>query len=98
MITVLQSMSDEMICNMPENKDRRLHTLFNLYESMSHYLQYLKPWLFESVSLRMIELTLKAGLSAKSPLAFANFGASLMSSGHVTESCRLGECCKWCTI
>jgi len=56
-------------------------------------LQYFKPWLARAVSLRMIELTMKTGLSAKSPLVFAHFGGVLVTSGQITDGCRLGEFC-----
>lgn len=88
---IIRSMSDDMICSLHENNNMRRCTLFNLYENMSHFLQFFKPWLFSSVSLRMVELTMKDGLSAKSPFAFANFGSVLISSGNVSDGYRLGE-------
>jgi hypothetical protein len=45
----------------------------------------------QEATLRMVAVTVKNGLSAKSPLAFAHFGGVLSSIGYVDEGCRLGE-------
>ena len=88
---ILKSTSDEMICNMHTNNDKKMTTLINLYANLAHVVHYFKPWLVGSVSLRMVAVTIKSGLSAKSPLAFAHFGGVLSSIGYVNEGCRLGE-------
>ena len=88
---ILQSTTDEMICNMHENKDTKMTNLINLYVYLGHLLQFFKPWLVGSVSLRMVELTIKTGLSAQSPLTFAYFGGILVTSGRINEGYRLGE-------
>ncbi|KAL3760370.1 hypothetical protein ACHAWU_000345 [Discostella pseudostelligera] len=91
MNNILRSMSDDMICNMQESNDKKMVILISLYETLAHVLQYFKPWLARAVSLRMIELTMKTGLSAKSPLVFAHFGGVLVTSGQITDGCRLGR-------
>ena len=88
---ILQQMSDDSICNMKENYDKKTNTIVNLYAHLSHFMQFFKPWLAVSVSLRMVELTMKFGLSAQSPLAFAHFGGNLLTEGCINEGCRLGE-------
>jgi hypothetical protein len=93
MNNILRSTSDDMICNMQESNDKKMVILISLYETLAHVLQYFKPWLARAVSLRMIELTMKTGLSAKSPLVFAHFGGVLVTSGQITDGCRLGEFC-----
>lgn len=91
MNNILRSVSDDMICTMQESYDKKVTALIDLYENLAHVLQYFKPCLVGSVSLRLVELTMKAGLSPKSPLAFAHFGGVLSSRGFVNEGCRLGE-------
>ena len=91
MTFILQSTSDELIFNMQENNDKKLTALFNLYVYLAHALHYFRPWLFGSVSLRMMEITMKTGLCAMSPLAFAHFGSLSVTIGYVTVGCRLGE-------
>ena len=88
---ILQSTSDDMICSMQENNDKKMTILMYLYAALAHLLQYFKPWLAVSVSLRMVELTMNTGLNAQSPLAFAHFGGILITDGQITEGCRLGE-------
>ena len=95
MTFILQSTSDEFIYNMQENNDKKLTALFNLYVYLAHALLYFQPWLFGSVSLRMMEITMKTGLCAMSPLAFAHFGSLSVTIGYVTVGCRLG---KWLFI
>ena len=80
-----------MLSNMENNSDRKLAALLNLYVYLAHVLHYFKPWLVGSVSLRMVELTFKIGLSAQTPLVFAHFGGVLVTSGYIPEGCRLGE-------
>lgn len=88
---ILLSMSDDTICNMQDNDDKKMTILIYLYAALAHLLQYFKPWLAVSVSLRMVELTMNTGLNAQSPLAFAHFGGNLITDGRITEGCRLGE-------
>ena len=87
----LQSLSDDSIYDMQECSDKCIATLINVYVGLAHVLHYQQPWHIGSVSLRMVELTLKTGLSAKSPLAFAHFGGVLVAKGFIGEGCRLGE-------
>jgi hypothetical protein len=76
---------------MHENNDKQMTTLFVLYAYLSHAAHWRQPWFLGSLSLRMIELTIKNGLNAMSPLAFAYFGGVLSSIGYVNEGCRLGK-------
>lgn len=87
----LRSKTNYMLSNMENNSDRKLVALLNLYVYLAHVLHYFKPWLVGSVSLRMVELTLKIGLSAQTPLVFVHFGGVLVTSGYIPEGCRLGE-------
>jgi hypothetical protein len=88
---ILRLASNDTICNMRENNDKKMTALINLYETLAHVLQYFMPSLLRPVSIRMVELTMKTGLSAKSPLIFAHFGGVLVSSGQITDGCRLGK-------
>ena len=88
---ILQSTSDDMICNMQKNSDKKMKTVIGIYLYLAHLLHYSKPFLVSSVSLRMVELTMRTGLSAESPLAFVHFGGVLVMSGCVQEGCRLGK-------
>ncbi len=88
---ILQSTSDDMICNMQKNSDKKMKTVIGIYLYLAHLLHYSKPFLVNSVSLRMVELTMRTGLSAESPLAFVHFGGVLVMSGFVKEGCRLGK-------
>lgn len=91
MNSMLRSTSDDMICNMKESNDKKMNALIDLYENLAHVLQYSKPCLVGSVSLRIVALTMEIGLSPKSPLAFSHFGGVLSSIGFVNDGCRLGE-------
>lgn len=93
MIHVLQSTSDDLIFGMHECRDKNMVTLVNVYIGLAHVLHYQQPWQVGSVSLRLVEITLKTGLSEKSPLAFAHFGGVLVTVGRMEEGCRLGESC-----
>jgi len=87
----LQSLSDDAICNMPEDNDTKRNSLIGLYAYLVHVTHYRQPWLVGSLSLRMVELTMKTSLNAMSPLALAHFGGVLVSAGCITEGCRFGE-------
>jgi hypothetical protein len=90
-IRFLLSTSDDSIYGMQECSNKYTATLINVYVGLAHVLHYQQPWQVGSVSLRMVELTLKTGLSAKSPLAFAHFGGVLVAEGFMGEGRRLGE-------
>ena len=92
-IHVLQSISDDFIFRMHECRDKAMVTLVNVYIELAHVLHYCRPWQVGSVSLRVVELTLKNGLSTKSPLAFAHFGGVLVTVGRINKGCQLGESC-----
>jgi hypothetical protein len=88
---IIRSMSNDSICTMKQNTDKKANTIINLYATFSHFMQYFKPWLLCSVSLRMVEITMKSGLCSSSPTAFAYFGGVLLSIGQVDEGRRLGK-------
>lgn len=87
----LESLSDDTICNMQENNDKKMTTLISLYSYLAHIAHYRRPWLVGSVSLRVVELTMKTGLYPMSHVAFAVFGGILVTSGKIADGCRLGE-------
>ena len=87
----LQSLSDDTICNMPEDVDAKINSLIGLYSSLAHLTHYRQPWLVGSLSLRMVELTTRTKLNTKTPVALAHFGGVLVSAGCIAEGCRLGE-------
>ena len=91
MTNILQSTSNDSIYNMKQNNDKKMTALLNLYVFLAHALHYYKPWLVGSVSLRMVEQTMKTGLSPISPYVFACFGSLLVTIGYVSMGCRLGE-------
>ena len=88
---VLQKISDDTIYNMKANSDKKTNSILNLYANLSHFMQYFKPRLLGSTSLRMVELTMNTGRCATSPLAFAFLGGILVSLGYVNEGRQLGE-------
>lgn len=88
---ILKSIADDSIHNMQRNNDKKTNTIINLYANLSHFMQFFKPWLLGSMCLRMVELTMKTGMCAKSSVAFAYFGGVLVSIGYVDEGRRLGK-------
>ena len=88
--SILQNTSDDEILDMKLTNDKKVATLLKLYSYLVHALHFAKPSLGASVSLRMVGLTLEAGLAAVSPLAFAYYGEFLTSVGSINEGCRLG--------
>ena len=86
----LQNMSDDSILNMKEATSERNGIVLKLYSNLILILQYHNPSLKGAVSLRMVDLTMKSGLSPTSPVAFACYGELLANIGEITEGCRLG--------
>ena len=88
----LESVSDESILNMRKTNNRKIVTVLKLYATLASLLHFTKQSLVGAVSLRMVDLTLKYGLTSVCPIAFARYGGTLASMGkeHVTEGCRLG--------
>jgi len=89
---LLHDRSDDSLLNIQDTKDKKLVALHQLYSDLVHVLYFVKPALFGSVSLRMIELTMSKGMTPTSPLSFAYYGSTLAAMGKVEEGCRLGEC------
>ena len=92
MNTTLQHTSDDSIFNMEETKDKKTVTVQKIYADFVQLLHYTQPSLLGSASLRMVDLTMKTGLSATSPLVFAYYGGVTTTSGNLAEGCRLGMC------
>ena len=90
---ILQNTPDEIILNMGKANSTKICILLKIYAELASLLQFLKPRLVGSVSLRMLDLTLNFGLTSMCPLAFAFYGGTLLSMGHeyTTEACRLGR-------
>ena len=86
----LQSLSDDTICTMQENNDKKMTTLMSLYSYLAHIAHYRRPWLVGSLSLRMVELEIKTGLSPMFPFSLTYFGGTLVNLGCITHGCRLG--------
>ena len=89
---ILQKTPDDLILIMEATKKKKIVTLMKLYANLSDVLHFTKPSLISSVSLRMVDLTMKTGLNSISPLAFAYYGEILTSIGNLTGGCRLGTC------
>ena len=65
---LLRNTRDDDILNMQQTNEKRIIMLQKLYANLAHVLHFYKPTLMGSVSLRMCQLSMKTGLSAKSPL------------------------------
>ena len=89
---ILQKTADDSILNMEVTSNKRIGTLMKLYADLAYLLHFTDPSLIGGVSLRMVAITMKSGLTSTSPLAFAHYGETLTSIGYITEGCRLGEC------
>lgn len=87
---ILVNMTDDSICNMTNTNDKRMDTLLSLYANLMHTLHFYDPSFGAAVSLRMVDITLKHGLSSLSSLAFAHYGEILASIGNLDLACRLG--------
>ena len=92
MNNILQEATDYSILNMEVTTNNRTVTLLKLYANLAYMLHITDPSLIGAVSLRMVDITIKSGLTSISPLAFAYYGETLASIGYITEGCRLGRC------
>ncbi|KAL7555133.1 hypothetical protein ACHAWF_018812 [Thalassiosira exigua] len=86
----LQKMSDDDVLSMTKAKKRE-DNLLKLYANLTNALYGADHSLIPCVSLRMVDLTIKNGLSGASALAFAFYGEVLTSIGSITEGCRLAR-------
>ena len=91
----LQNTSDKSILTMGETNSKKVVILMKIYAELVNLLVFAEPSLVGAVSLRMIDLTLKSGLTSACPCAFTFYGGTLVSMGneYLTEACRLGEKC-----
>lgn len=83
-------MSEESIFGMKENSVKRIDAILKIYATLNDVLRFAKPVLICSVCVRMLELTLKTGLSSVSTFAFASYGEILASAGNISEGCHIG--------
>ena len=88
---VLQERSDESLLNMQQANDKKLVTLHRLYADLAYVLHFTKPGLVGSVACRMIEITMKNGITPTAPLSFAYYGEILAITGKIEEGCQLGR-------
>ena len=90
---ILQNTSDSLILSMKKTKNNKVVLLLKIFAELGNLLLFAKPDLIGAISLRMVDLTLKSGLTSECPLAFAFYAMTLMSIGgeHSNEACRLGE-------
>jgi len=73
---LLQCQSNESLLNMHRHQanNKKLATLLRLYADLILVLHYSKNHLIASVALKMIEITMKNGLTPAAPLSFAYYG------------------------
>ena len=90
MCDMLRNETDDAILNMKYTTDERTIILQKVYVNLAQLLHFVKPSLIGSVSLKMVNATMKSGLTSMSPLAFTYFGETLISLGNFSEGCRLG--------
>ena len=90
MCDMLRNETDDAILNMKYTTDERTIILQKVYANLAQLLHFVKPSLIGSVSLKMVNATMKSGLTSMSPLAFTYFGETLISLGNFSEGCRLG--------
>ena len=90
---ILQNTSGSLILSMNKTKNSKVVLLLKIFAELANLLVFTNPILIGAISLRMIDLTLKSGLTCECPLAFAFYAMTLMSMGgeHTDEACRLGE-------
>ena len=79
-----------MLNKMPQPNEKKVVTLLKICSNLADLLHAINPSLLCAVSLRMVDLTLKSGLTSVSPLAFAYYGEILIACEKFAEGCRLG--------
>ena len=77
---ILLNTADESILKTKETKNRVIVILLKLYTELANLLHFIEPSLVEAVSLQMVDLTLKPGLTSVCPLAFTFYGGILAST------------------
>ena len=90
MNAILETMSDDSILNMRENKAKKYNTTMKLYAHLGHVVHFVKPTLLGAIGFRMVELILTNGLVESAPFAFVFYGEVLVGHGFVKEGCRFG--------
>ena len=95
---ILQNTSGGLILSMKQTKNKKVVVLLKVFAELANLFVSINPNMIGAVSLRMIDLTLKSGLTSECPLAFAFYAMTLMSMGaeHTNEACRLGELQQTC--
>jgi len=87
---VLQSQSNDSLLNMHQANDKKVATLLRLYADLILVLHMSKNHLIASVALKMIEITMRNGLTPTAPLTFAYYGGKFY-----VKSRRLGYYFVW---
>ena len=89
---VLRERSDDSILNMPQTNNKKIVILHRLYSDLVDVLHFTKPGLVSSVYHRMMEISLKNGITPTTPISFSCYGEMLASSMRmIEEGCRLGR-------
>jgi len=89
---VLRERSDDSILNMPQTNNKKIVILHRLYSDLAHVLHFTKPGLVSSVYHRMMEISLKNGITPTAPISFSCYGEMLASSMRmIEEGCRMGR-------
>lgn len=91
MNNTIKQTTDDTFLSIEETEERNVLTLIRVYGFLMHLLHYRKQHFMASASLRLLELTLKHGLTPKSPIAFAYYGEVVSSMNEISLAMRLGE-------
>ncbi len=91
MIGILHQTTNDAILSMGEVKERKIATLMKVYVHLLAMLHFCKQTLFAAASLRLIEMTLKHGLSQASPMAIVHYAEILSRTSYVDLALRLGK-------
>ena len=94
MNNILENTPDETLRTMAKMNNQKIDTLMKIYENLDTVVLFFDPSLQASGSLRMMQLTLKFGLSPLVGATFAHYGQALISTGEkrkVALAQRLGR-------
>ena len=88
---LLHGLSDNDILQLPRMKDPKKLAATQILNHVALYTIYTMPKLSALVAFRMVELTMKHGISAISSMAFVLYGMILCRSNSVNDGYRYGE-------
>jgi len=91
MIGAISRCTDDSILILKHSRDKKLIILMKLYHDLFYTLQMMDPSRLFSVSLRMLQLSIECGITELSPLAFAQFGVTVLSVGDAVAGYRMGS-------